>query len=531
MRKKQSIYFCIVHCLLLVILLVWLYQQNKPVHIAQAQQTATSEVNIANKLQCVSYAPYYGKGQSPLVKGMWIEPAQIEQDLLVLSKTSTCVRTYSVGQGLDYVPEAAKKMGMQVYLGAWIGWSDQDNIKEIRLAAQIAENYPEVIKGLIVGNEVLLRQEQTPQSMQAYLTFAKTLTTVPITYADVWEFWLQHKAMEAYVDFHTVHILPYWEDDPKPISMAALHVDNVMAKMTRQFDKPILIGETGWPSKGRQRHASLPSLVNQAHYIHAFLLKAEKRQWQYNIIEAIDQPWKRKQEGTVGGYWGLLTPELSMKYTIGQDVAERQDGLPMALVALLSVVILAVLAIYLEAKTLPIIIGISAIGLITGVMFVLQWDYLWAVCTNTQEWLALSSVVFSGGLLSFLWPIHLFAPGQHTARIHTMMKWLSMLMLFAALYASYYIYMDGRYRNFPIVLFIWPATLLFVNNLFEFKPIKVRWPFVGFVGVAAVLLALLCFSYEPDNNMAALWIVISLYLAFSNWPEKLTLRFFNLKLF
>lgn len=527
MTKKQSIYFCALYCFLLIFLLAWLYTQNKSVQITQDKQATAKP---ATKLQCVSYAPYYGKGQSPLVKEMWIKPTQIEQDLMVLSKISSCVRTYSVGQGLDYVPEAAKKLGMHVYLGAWIGWADQDNIKEIRLAAQLAEEYPTVIKGLIVGNEVLLRQEQTTQSMKAYLAFAKTLTTVPITYADVWEFWLKHQSLADEVDFHTVHILPYWEDDPKHISKAIQHVDNVMTEMARQFDKPILIGETGWPSKGRQRNTAAPSLVNQARYINAFLQTAEKRQWQYNIIEAIDQPWKRKQEGTVGGFWGLLTPELLMKYTIGQDVAERQDGWAMVLIALLAAAIFTILAIYLGAKTLSVVIGLSAIGFILGVMIVLQLEYLWAACTNTQEWLALSSVIFIGGLISFLWPIHLLAPSQYASRVHAMMKWMSVLILIAALYTSYHIYMDGRYRNFPIVLFVWPTTLLFVNNLFGFKPIRTRQTFYGLIAVAAVLLALLCFSYEPNNDMAAVWVLICFCIAFANWPEKLT-KHLNLRLF
>ena len=37
---------------------------------------------------------------------------------------------------------------------------------------------------------------------------------MPVTYADVWEFWLRHRELASAVDFVTVHILPYWEDDP-----------------------------------------------------------------------------------------------------------------------------------------------------------------------------------------------------------------------------------------------------------------------------------------------------------------------------
>jgi hypothetical protein len=31
----------------------------------------------------------------------------------------------------------------------------------------------------------------------------------------------------------------------------------------------------------------------------------------YNVIEAFDQPWKRAQEGTAGGYWGIFDVHAS----------------------------------------------------------------------------------------------------------------------------------------------------------------------------------------------------------------------------
>lgn len=217
-----------------------------------------------------------------------ISPAQIDADLKRLAIASDCVRTYSVGQGMDYVPEAAEKIGLKVYLGAWVGWTNADNEAEIKLAVKRANQYPDTIKALIIGNEVFLRKEQTPATMQQYLSFAKSHTKTPITYADVWEFWIKHKEMERYVDFVTVHILPYWEDNPVAIENALNHTSKVMSQLSTTFKKPILIGETDWPSVGRQRNESTPSLINQARYVREFLQLAHDKGWQYNIIEAVD---------------------------------------------------------------------------------------------------------------------------------------------------------------------------------------------------------------------------------------------------
>jgi glucan 1,3-beta-glucosidase len=56
----------------------------------------------------------------------------------------------------------------------------------------------------------------------------------------------------------------------------------------------------------RARAARGASLVNQARFIREFVSGAEAIGVPYNIIEAVDQAWKRDPEGTVGGYWGIL---------------------------------------------------------------------------------------------------------------------------------------------------------------------------------------------------------------------------------
>ena len=129
---------------------------------------------------------------------------------------------------------------------------------------------------------------------------------MPVTYADVWEFWLRHREVAAAVDFITIHILPYWEDFPIPARDAAPHVDAIRKQVVAAFPgRDIFLGEFGWPSAGRMREGALPSPVNQARVIHEVLALAKRENYRVNLIEAYDQPWKRQLEGTVGGHWGL----------------------------------------------------------------------------------------------------------------------------------------------------------------------------------------------------------------------------------
>ena len=85
-----------------------------------------------------------------------------------------------------------------------------------------------------------------------------------------------------------------------------------------------MIGEVGWPSAGRMRSGALPSPANQARVIHDILARGKRENFRVNIIEAFDQPWKRYQEGTVGGHWGLITDApRAQKFDWGAPVSNH----------------------------------------------------------------------------------------------------------------------------------------------------------------------------------------------------------------
>ena len=150
---------------------------------------------------------------------------------------------------------------------------------------------------------------------------------LPVTYADVWEFWLKAPELASAADFVTIHILPYWEDDPVAAKDAVAHVKEIRAKLQQAFaGKEILIGEVGWPSEGRMRAGALPSPANQALVLSGVVAAAKAEGWRVNLIEAFDQPWKRLLEGTVGGYWGLFGDGAEQpKFRFGAPVSNEPE--------------------------------------------------------------------------------------------------------------------------------------------------------------------------------------------------------------
>jgi len=95
---------------------------------------------------------------------------------------------------------------------------------QISTVVGLTKEYPGVISSVVVGNEVLLRGEMTTSDLAATIRSVKSQVTVPVTYADVWEFWLRNREVYEAVDFVTIHILPYWKtfrsgrNMPQPMS-------------------------------------------------------------------------------------------------------------------------------------------------------------------------------------------------------------------------------------------------------------------------------------------------------------------------
>jgi exo-beta-1,3-glucanase (GH17 family) len=276
------------------------------------------------RLQCVSYAPFRGQ-QTPLDFSTHIPASQIDEDLKQLAQLTDCIRIYSVDVGLDQVPEIAQRHGLKVLLGIWVSNRRDKTEWQIKTGAALAKKYPDTIRSVIVGNEVLLRGEVTPAELAAYIRDVKAQVTQPVTYADVWEFWTRYAELAQEVDFITIHILPYWEDHPISAARAADHVVSIYDQVAKRFaGRELLIGEVGWPSAGRMREGALASPAAQARVMHDLLAQTKARGIRMNVIEAYDQPWKRLLEGTVGGHWGFITDSpRRFKFAWGEPVSNH----------------------------------------------------------------------------------------------------------------------------------------------------------------------------------------------------------------
>ena len=517
-RKALWLTLLLVSIGVLLLLSALLWSSTRPVDMHDLH------LGDGEKLKCVSYAPYHRHGQTPLDSDTRIDREQIAADLAALSKITECVRLYSVSQGLEHVPELARPLGMKVLLGAWIGYEKPRNALELENAIALANANTDVVRALIVGNEVLLRRERTEDEMRELIRHAKAHANVPVTYADVWEFWTRHDSLAAEVDFVTVHILPFWEDDPVDIELALAHVGETRRHVGEHFaGKHILIGETGWPSAGRQREESKPSRVNQARYVREFVHRAHVEGWDYNLIEAIDQPWKRKLEGTVGGYWGMLEADnLTPKFPLAGPVAER-DSLYGPIGGILVGGVLALLLAATGRRTYCLrVSALTATGALGGLVAVLHWEHAHLAYRDGLEWIMLGGV----GVLSGLFPLALarwygeYIPATGKAarllwqaeRLRSKAASIGMLrglLLFAAAVAALLLWVDPRYRDFPTLLYLVPAVVLGVTGWWRNGTTRGEQACAAVIAIGVIAR----WSAEPANPQALAWLLVGLALA------------------
>jgi exo-beta-1,3-glucanase (GH17 family) len=466
---------------------------NRPERISDDPQARI------NQISSVSFAPFR-RGQGPLVK-IFPTPEQVEEDLASLKGVVKGVRTYTALEGVEIVPQVAGRYGIEVTHSAWLGRELDVNEKEITALIEQANRYPDTIKRVIVGNEVLLRKDLTADQLIGYIRRVKAAVKQPVSYADVWEFWLQNPRLLDEVDFVTVHFLPYWEDLPVGVEHAMEHILWVYDTVRQQLPgKPVMIGEVGWPSEGRSRRDAVPSRVDAAKFILAFLRLAEEKGLDYNLVEAFDQPWKVALEGTVGGAWGVLDEFRNPKYELHDGKLSELPQWPLiAGMALLIALILIIpqaqrivalpparmLALSLFAQAMAALLAATiehglehnysalrfAEFVVMGVLQAIFASLLFNELLDRLEGrrrtsaplraLGLSLAEICGFGRLYL-PFGRNAASQHTMtafqalRRTRLAEWLFTIFALAAVYQCVMLVAAGRYRDFPIDYYLLP---------------------------------------------------------------------------
>jgi cellulose synthase/poly-beta-1,6-N-acetylglucosamine synthase-like glycosyltransferase len=199
---------------------------------------------------------------------------------------------------------------------------------------------------------------------------------VPVTTGETWDVWLEHRPdpekdkdyqykdgykLAASVDFIAAHVLPYWENyTSKQAVDQAIYRYNLLRQ--KYPGKRIEIAEFGWPSRGYNLLNAEPGPFQQAVVLRNFVARAQAIGMDYNIVEAIDQPWKYF-EGSVGPYWGILNADREPKFPWTGPIVNK-DYWKLAAIALLVGILMSLPIFRLREPTVmqALLLSVAANG-------------------------------------------------------------------------------------------------------------------------------------------------------------------------
>ncbi|MCF7988032.1 MAG: glycosyltransferase [Methylovulum sp.] len=375
MKKKIATLFAVA-LLVMINFSIWSYVNN-PLQLQPWTKTTMG----------LTYDPTR-KGDDPR-ENISVSEEDIDKDLALLENKVHAIRTYSMLRGQHKIPEIAAKHNLNVTLGAWIDNNLEKNRQELETLIDIShQNSPKIIR-LMVGNEVMLRDDIPEDALIEYIReVKKRVGGKPVSTSETWAEWLKHPKLVEEVDFIAVHILPYWEgiaaDDAVDYIFDRFH------DVQKAYpNKPVIITELGWPSDGQPARHATASVSNQAKVLREFLNRADQEKVTYYIVEAFDQPWKQSIEGSAGAYWGIFNADRLAKYPMDGDVLTLPNWEGWATgAAIFSIFLMGLFLFTRRSLKLP---GIVFFGVITNLA---ASTIFWSVSVGAQQYQTPLTIAF-----------------------------------------------------------------------------------------------------------------------------------------
>jgi exo-beta-1,3-glucanase (GH17 family) len=383
MRKTSHI----LKLILLVFLVMSCKESKQKEHTANDQ--TEKEVTAKDILGNSSYLAISYGGYRKSSRDFQPTIGELKEDIKILyAMNIRILRTYNVQlahasnilKAIRELKDEDPTFEMYLMLGAWIdcknAWTDkpldhniesENNAAEIDRAVSLAQEYPEFVKIIAVGNEAMVKWATSyyvqPNVILKWVTHLQSLKDKGDLSKDLWitssdnfaswgggdpQYHVEDltKLIKA-VDYLSVHTYPMHDTHYNPVFWGVFGQETELSSLKRidiamnraneyaisQIDsvaryikslgihKPIHIGETGWASASNGFYGSKGSKATDE-YKESIYYK-NIRQWtnENNMscfyFEAFDEPWKdAHNKGGSENYFGLFTVDGKAKYAL-----------------------------------------------------------------------------------------------------------------------------------------------------------------------------------------------------------------------
>ncbi|KAH9218215.1 glycoside hydrolase superfamily [Leptodontidium sp. 2 PMI_412] len=280
----------------------------------------------------IDYTPMYT--QYPDCLSYPASQNNVTRDLAVLSQLTNVVRLYGTDcNQTEMVIHSIDQLGLKDTVKVWMGvWQDKNattNKRQLDQMYSIFDKYgADPFVGVIVGNEVLFRQDMTPAELKTVLAGVKTNLTaaginVPLASSDLGDDWTADLASE--VDYVMANIHPFFAGVDSQSAAAwtwdfwQSHDVILKTDVTKH-----IISETGWPSTGGTgcggaatcTNGSVAGITEMNSFMDDWVCQALANGTNYFWFEAFDEPWKIKFDEPGKEWedkWGLMDVNRNLK--------------------------------------------------------------------------------------------------------------------------------------------------------------------------------------------------------------------------
>ncbi|KAG7763734.1 hypothetical protein KL946_003835 [Ogataea haglerorum] len=277
---------------------------------------------------------FYGLSYAP--RGV-IEPmCQVTErdvllDVALLSRVTTRVRTYGTQcRQAELILKAFQELdlNMTIALGVWIGEDDHSNWKQMNEMKWLLSNFPKrYFNSIIIGNEVLFREDKTVRELISYVEEARTYTKsigcgdIPIGTSELGS--QVKREMVETCDFIGANIHPFFGGEA--VQAGVQWTTDFLEQQVLPFvhnirpEVQVVVTEVGWPSGGGQYMASVAGKKEMQQFLESWACSPMTQKFAWYYFEAFDEPWKKvwHEEGSKWEtQWGFFTHDRKLKEAI-----------------------------------------------------------------------------------------------------------------------------------------------------------------------------------------------------------------------
>ncbi|KAF3010914.1 hypothetical protein E8E13_009976 [Curvularia kusanoi] len=292
-----------------------------------------NNANLHKVFPGMDYTPL--NSQSPDCEKVPPSQNNITRDVAVMSQLTNSIRLYGTDcnqtQMVIHAIQRLELTDMKIWLGVWLDNNNKTNQRQIAQTWDILDEYGcDHFKGIIIGNEVLYREDLTKTELIDQITvFRQNITNhkcdLPVAMADLGNNWTADMATKVDIVMSNVHPFfsgvtaeeaaswtwNFWQENDVSLTASNNNVKQVIA-------------EVGWPTAGGKSCGGAPSCDKGSvagidelnRFMDDWVCQSLKNQTEYFWFSAFDEPWKVRYNEPGKEWedkWGLMDVNRNIK--------------------------------------------------------------------------------------------------------------------------------------------------------------------------------------------------------------------------